>query len=104
MFKILFATLFCTYLTKSFYSLTGLLYVGQHEFACTFPSDPSARTLGSSDATTCHVAALRHPTTGVTALAHLDGADGMASNLAALADRVFEISDRLCPTEEGDAR
>ncbi len=62
-------------------SPTGLLYVGQHEFACTHPSDPSALVLGSTDATTCQVAVLRHPTSGVTAVAHLDGADGMGRNL-----------------------
>lgn len=51
----------------------GVLYVGQREFAVTSPKDVNVKIMGSDDATTCIIAFLRHSTSGVTALTHLDG-------------------------------
>ncbi|XP_033647006.1 protein N-terminal asparagine amidohydrolase-like [Asterias rubens] len=66
--------------SKAFHSLPlkpcppkGLLYVDQREFAVTTVSDDVIDTLGSDDATTCHIVVLRHSGTGVTGLCHFDG-------------------------------
>ncbi|XP_078610871.1 protein N-terminal asparagine amidohydrolase-like [Branchiostoma floridae x Branchiostoma japonicum] len=52
----------------------GVLYVNQREYAATGPSDDVVQFLGSEDATTCHIAVLRHTGCGVTCVAHFDGA------------------------------
>ena len=47
------------------------VYVGQREVAVSSP-DGNIDLIGSEDATTCHVVVLRHVTSGVTGLAHVD--------------------------------
>ncbi|XP_005092602.1 protein N-terminal asparagine amidohydrolase [Aplysia californica] len=51
----------------------GLLYIGQREVAGTSPADDVISVLGSEDATTCHIAVLRHSGSGATSLIHFDG-------------------------------
>ncbi|KAK7003923.1 protein N-terminal asparagine amidohydrolase [Biomphalaria glabrata] len=51
----------------------GLLYIGQREVGGTSPKDPAISILGSEDATTCHIAILRHTGSGATSLIHFDG-------------------------------
>lgn len=48
------------------------LYVNQREFAMTVPEDDSVSILGSDDATTCHIAVLRHTGNGATCIGHFD--------------------------------
>ena len=55
--------------------------MNQHEVAVTHPDDPHVAILGSEDATTCHVVIIRDPSTGVTAMAHIDGASDDYSHL-----------------------
>ncbi|CAL1535604.1 unnamed protein product [Lymnaea stagnalis] len=50
-----------------------LLFIGQREVAGTSPQDKSISVLGSDDATTCHIAVLRHTGSGATSLIHFDG-------------------------------
>ncbi|XP_043945111.1 protein N-terminal asparagine amidohydrolase isoform X2 [Protopterus annectens] len=71
-----------TGMTESAKALTGQtvrtvdpkvgFYVHQREFAVTVPADDSVSILGSDDATTCHLAVLRHTGNGVTCVAHFD--------------------------------
>ncbi|XP_053392623.1 protein N-terminal asparagine amidohydrolase-like isoform X2 [Mercenaria mercenaria] len=51
----------------------GLLYVGQREMAVISPEDECIQVLGTDDATTCHIAILRHTASLVTGMAHFDG-------------------------------
>lgn len=51
----------------------GLLYICQREVAGTSPTDDAISILGSQDATTCHIAVLRHTGSGATSLCHFDG-------------------------------
>lgn len=62
----------------------GLLYVQQREYAVTVPHDKNVTILGSDDATTCHIAVLKHSGSGVVCLSHLDGCGLLdaASNMA----------------------
>jgi len=68
-----------------------LLYVLQREFAVVSPADERVDVLGSEDATTCHLLVLRHTGSGVTALAHLDGA-GMEEAVDRMIASMLEVS------------
>lgn len=52
-----------------------VLYVGQKEMGVVSPNDDVVNIVGSEDATTCHIVILRHVSTGVTGVAHLDCED-----------------------------
>jgi len=69
----------------------GLLYVHQREFAVTVPHDKNVSILGTDDATTCHIAVLRHSGSGAVGLAHFDGGalEEAASNMTR---RIQELS------------
>ncbi|KAL5019356.1 hypothetical protein ScPMuIL_005078 [Solemya velum] len=51
----------------------GLLYIGQRELAAVSSSDNVIKVLGTEDATTCHIAVLKHTGSGATCLTHFDG-------------------------------
>ncbi|KAJ8318983.1 hypothetical protein KUTeg_004074 [Tegillarca granosa] len=51
----------------------GLLYVGQREMAGTTPEDDTIETIGTEDATTCHMVVLRHTGSGAVCVSHFDG-------------------------------
>ena len=68
-----------------------LLYVLQREFAVVSPTDDKIDVLGSEDATTCHLLALRHTGSGVTALAHFDGC-GMDEALERMIVKMLDAS------------
>jgi len=50
-----------------------LLYICQRELAGTSTTDGVISVLGSEDATTCHIAVLRHTGSGATSMCHFDG-------------------------------
>ncbi|XP_056018169.1 protein N-terminal asparagine amidohydrolase-like [Ostrea edulis] len=50
----------------------GLLYVGQREMAATTPDDERIQMVGTEDATTCHIAILRHTGSGAVCMCHFD--------------------------------
>ncbi|KAJ0050420.1 hypothetical protein NL108_003639, partial [Boleophthalmus pectinirostris] len=54
------------------------LYVQQRECAATTPTDQYVSVIGSDDATTCHLIALRHTGSGAACVAHLDGSSTWA--------------------------
>ncbi|XP_033822260.1 protein N-terminal asparagine amidohydrolase isoform X1 [Periophthalmus magnuspinnatus] len=54
------------------------LYVQQREYAATTPADQYVSVIGSDDATTCHLVALRHTGSGAACVAHLDGSNTWA--------------------------
>ncbi|XP_051877116.1 protein N-terminal asparagine amidohydrolase [Pristis pectinata] len=70
----------------------GLLYIQQREFAATTPQDDSISILGTEDATTCHMVALRHTGCGATALGHCDGTD-TAMSVSKMLNAVKSLSD-----------
>lgn len=82
-----------TQLSESEMASRRAVYVNQHEFAVSHPGDDCARVLGSEDATTCHIVVLRHPASGMTALAHVDVAEG--SNLDPVVDRMRQLHSRI---------
>ena len=61
--------------TRNFEKHDKVLYVGQREMGVVDPEDEVIDVMGSEDATTCHVVILRHCTTGVTGVAHIDSED-----------------------------
>ena len=68
--------------------------IQQHEYAVSWPGDPSAPILGSEDATTCHIIVLRHPQSGVTSLTHADVMDG--KSIDRIRDDMLELAkDKL---------
>ncbi|CAM9484707.1 unnamed protein product, partial [Phaeothamnion confervicola] len=68
-----------------------VLYVMQHEVATVRQRD--FHIIASDRATTCHIVCVRHSSTGLTVLAHIDG-DGCLSSLAAA------IDDAACDADE----
>lgn len=70
----------------------GLLYVNQREFAVTIPHDKNVSILGSDDATTCHVAVLRHSGSGAVSIAHFDGAGSLDEDILHMLRRIQEVS------------
>ncbi|XP_076871935.1 protein N-terminal asparagine amidohydrolase [Brachyhypopomus gauderio] len=74
-----------------------LLYVQQREFAATTPADNSVSVIGSGDATTCHLVALRHTGSGATCLAHCDGSSTW-TEVPLLVNSVTSLSH---PAKEG---
>ncbi|CAH1795030.1 unnamed protein product [Owenia fusiformis] len=83
--------------TKKVIQPQGLLYVDQREYAAVTPNDTCIKTLGSDDATTCHIVVMRHSVTKVTCLGHLDGS-GTEAGLREMMDLVIRLSDH---TTEG---
>ncbi|CAG0884174.1 unnamed protein product [Darwinula stevensoni] len=69
----------------------GLLYVNQREMAATVPHDKNVSILGTEDATTCHMAVLRHSGSGAVGLTHFNGS-WLDEGAAALVQRVQELS------------
>ncbi|KAK7913559.1 hypothetical protein WMY93_013770 [Mugilogobius chulae] len=61
-----------------------VLYVQQREYAATTPADKYVSVIGSDDATTCHIVALRHTGSGAVCVAHLDGSNTWAEVLRIL--------------------
>ena len=56
-----------------FFVITDVIYVGQREVAILDPNQSfGLKSLGSEDATTCHIIVMRNPQSGKCALAHLD--------------------------------
>ena len=64
------------------------LYVAQREMALV-AADGSIAVVGSDRATTCHVAILRHVSSGTAAVAHID--TGHSGQMSALVDTVGYI-------------
>ncbi|XP_072029573.1 protein N-terminal asparagine amidohydrolase-like [Amphiura filiformis] len=77
--------------------LAGVLYVCQREYAVTTPQDSVVDVIGSEDATTCHVAVLRHTGCGVTGLAHFDG----CSTSQGVTDLISRVGDLSQSSKEG---
>ncbi|MBN3320969.1 NTAN1 amidohydrolase, partial [Atractosteus spatula] len=69
----------------------GLLYVQQRELAATTPADDAVTVMGSDDATTCHLVALRHTGSGAACLAHCDGS-GTAREVPLIVRAVTSLS------------
>ncbi|CAG5129023.1 unnamed protein product [Candidula unifasciata] len=72
-----------------------LLYIGQREVAGTSPLDETISILGSEDATTCHIAVLRHTGSGATSLIHFDGcstSDGLKTMISIVTDLTEDMS------------
>ena len=63
------------------------LYVNQREWAVVTPDDSCVQVMGTDDATTCHMLVIRHSTSGVTGLVHLDG----CNSGQAITDVITEI-------------
>uniref|UniRef100_A0A0B6ZH03 Protein N-terminal asparagine amidohydrolase n=2 Tax=Arion vulgaris TaxID=1028688 RepID=A0A0B6ZH03_9EUPU len=85
------------YLLKQEVRVVGpqqLLYVGQREVAGTFPLDESVSVLGSEDATTCHIAVLRHTSSGATSLIHFDGCS-TTEGLKTMISIVTELTENM---------
>ncbi|XP_022102190.1 protein N-terminal asparagine amidohydrolase-like [Acanthaster planci] len=72
----------------------SLLYVDQRELAVTTVHDDVINTLGSDDATTCHIAVLRHSGSGATGLCHFDSC-GTTQGVQDLVDKVRELSQDI---------
>ena len=53
----------------------GCLYVGQREWATVLFDDKHLDTIGSDDATTCHIVLIVDDATGNCAMCHFDGTD-----------------------------
>ncbi|XP_019644276.1 PREDICTED: protein N-terminal asparagine amidohydrolase-like isoform X1 [Branchiostoma belcheri] len=68
-----------------------VLYVNQREYAATGPSDDVVQFIGSEDATTCHIAVLRHTGCGVSCVAHFDGT-GTREGIRGMMGYVGELS------------
>lgn len=75
----------------------GLLYVGQREYGGTSPDDDVIKTVGSEDATTCHIGVLRHTGSGATCVLHFDG----SSTQQGLQSMVKFVKDLSCGKPEG---
>ncbi len=69
----------------------GLLYVGQREMGATSPEDDTISVLGTDDATTCHMAVLRHSGSGATCIVHFDGCN-TRQGLDSMVESVQELS------------
>ncbi|XP_062513870.1 protein N-terminal asparagine amidohydrolase-like [Corticium candelabrum] len=72
----------------------NVLYVAQREMATVNPMSDAVQILGSDDATTCHIAVVRHIATRVTTLSHLDGsrvADCVAKMVESCGDEAERI-------------
>lgn len=68
------------------------LYVGQGEFGVVPGEDPRVHVVGSDDATTCHMVAVRHPR-GTVAVAHFDGSRGEEAALGAMVEKIVSIEE-----------
>lgn len=78
----------------------GLLYVGQREMAATTPDDEMIQMMGTEDATTCHMAILRHTGSGAVCLCHFDSS-GTETGCKKMLGLVKELSkDKLPGSEE----
>lgn len=71
-----------------------LLYIGQREVAGTSPRDKSLSVLGSDDATTCHIAVLRHTGSGAMSLIHFDGCS-IVKGLETMVAIVHNLTENL---------
>ena len=60
---------------RTFEKQDKVLYVGQREMGVVSRDDDVIDIVGSEDATTCHIVILRHISTGVTGVAHIDCGD-----------------------------
>lgn len=60
--------------------------------------DSQVRILGTEDATTCHAIILRHPITGVTALAHADTCAHVGRQINAIVEDIWDTSEWLFAT------
>lgn len=69
----------------------GLLYVAQREYAITVPHDKNITVLGTDDATTCHMAVVRHSGSGVVGVAHFDNSD-VEEGVANMLSRIQQLS------------
>ncbi|KAG1672191.1 Protein N-terminal asparagine amidohydrolase [Nymphon striatum] len=67
------------------------LYVGQREYAISHPQDKHISIIGSDDATTCHIAVIRHSGSGVVCLGHFDGSE-VDEGLTNILRRIQELS------------
>lgn len=69
----------------------GGLYVGQEEWAVTYPNDPAGvRIMGTVDATTCHAVIIRDPLSGATGITHAGYCNENVLN--ALCEKVCQLS------------
>lgn len=74
----------------------GLLYVGQREMAATTPDDEMIQMMGTEDATTCHMAILRHTGSGAVCLCHFDSS-GTETGCKKMLGLVKELSKDKLP-------
>lgn len=66
------------------------LYVAQGEFGVVPGNDSKVKTVGSDDATTCHIVIIRHPS-GTVGVAHFDGSKNEEAAISAMVEKITSI-------------
>ncbi|KAF2365651.1 Protein N-terminal asparagine amidohydrolase [Trinorchestia longiramus] len=71
----------------------GMLYVAQREFAVVPGSDERVKTVGSDDATTCHIIVFLHKASGGVAVSHFDGSRNEEHSIAKFTQKLIGESE-----------